>query len=1150
MRIKKYSSKKYRPKPKQSNILTSSFDFKKWGIRIVKMGIITFILLFIYAIIFLPSVKNAEQLNFAESTIIYDRGALEEGAIKSQHILYKIHGDENREYIPLKEISPYVPMATIAIEDDGFYHHFGFDIGGIIKAILNRVFGIGSARGGSTITQQLVKQVFLSSEKTFTRKFNELLLSIKVEFVYTKDEILELYLNKISYGNNSYGIEAAAQNYFGKSARDLTLAEASILASIPQAPSRYNPYGSNRDLLMGYYDYKEYIPQLEAISEKKSEIKSPLAKGDLEDTLEDKEDENKNKLRVYKKGRKDLVLKRLLDLGEITPDQFYQAWDEANFKEFKRNRTDIKAPHFVFLVKEQLEEKYGKEFLLQGGLQIYTTLDPGLQEIAQSVIDKRTASYGTIYGATNAAMTSINPETGEILAYIGGRDFFDKENDGQVDVLRSRRQPGSSFKPLVYATGFGKGFSPARVVFDVETDFGNGYKPQNFDEKFHGPVSFRKALNHSLNVPAIKMAFLATPKSILELAQKLGIKYKGDENTHGVAIGVGVAEVEPLSHINSFQAFMGDGSYHTPTSILEIRDANGKTLEKFDSKKTRKEGLEPEIAALIRNVLTDEKSRPSSWNNLLNLEVYNSGAKTGTSNKVKINPKFNKEIPESKDNKKFITVPGDSWTIGFTPHLLTGVWVGNNRGQPLKSGATGLTVAAPIWKNFMLEAHDLLIKRGADPKKDYVEFELVKKTVDKYSGLLAKKDTPQELLKNEYFAPSAVQTRFDNAFLPKSINILTGEESDDNTPEWAEKEVQVLNLKPIRPDLSNWITPVKKWQKEHPIIITETGEVIYQDEDWEIPESFLAELPESLQAKIKEKIASEETVDWTQLVKDENAPKIKIISPQKTISTGRILVQVQIDRPSEVEAVDFFLDGDFIYKSKHAPFTGSFAVSADHEIGSKHTIEVQIVGENFASNSDKIEVEIANDKTPPFVRIISPQANQKFSMGSQIEIYADIQDTQSGIASVEFFLNQKSLGKLSEPPFKRMITLPNQKGRQNITINALDSSGNFSNKSIPIHTTKEQLIRIKTPQISEIKQQRDSVLVKLVFPNYKKIQSAKIIMAQPEKILFEKNLYGISKFMQIVIPKEKFRGSAGIDLYTQKKGTLKPEKSDSKTIKF
>ena len=294
-----------------------------------------------------------------------------------------------------------------------FYYHFGFDPIGLTRALLGE-FGIIARRsGGSTITQQLVKNTFLSPERSYWRKFNELLLAIKVEWVYSKDEILELYLNEIPYGPTIHGVEAAAQHFFAKSARDLTILESSILASLPVAPTRFSPYGNNLDLLMGTTKI------------------DPTTKRE-----------------VWKKGRKDLVLERMQSLGMISAQQFSQAWSAAKTLTFQSNKTDIRAPHFVFWIREQLEQKYGREFLDQGGLRIYTTLNPDLQTQIEEIVETKSAGYENQYEATNVAAVVIDNQTSEVLAYLGGRDYFDQQNDGQVDVLRSPRQPGSSFKPF------------------------------------------------------------------------------------------------------------------------------------------------------------------------------------------------------------------------------------------------------------------------------------------------------------------------------------------------------------------------------------------------------------------------------------------------------------------------------------------------------------------------------------------------------------------------------------------------------------------------------------------------------------------------------------------------------------------------------
>lgn len=1169
---------------------------KYWWIKyLVATGGVFLGALFVYGAFFLPSVKDAAELSFAESTIIYDRGALEPGAKPENHILYVIHGDENRDYIPLEEISPWVPKATLAIEDDQFYHHFGFDLPALVKVFLHEAFGLGSKRGGSTITQQLAKQVFLSSERSYTRKFKELLLSIKLEWHYSKDEILELYLNKIPYGNNAYGIEAAARTYFGKSARDLTIAESAILASIPAAPTRFSPYGSNVDLLMGYYEYENYSTEAEARAAADAETEenpAPTPAAEATPTEADAEapateDDNEGKLKVYKKGRKDLVLQRLLDLEMITPNQFYQAWSEATDLEFKRGVSDIVAPHFVFYVREQVEAKYGQEFLSQGGLQIYTTLDPEIQQQAESTIALKTAGYANVYGAENVAMVALNPDNGEILAYVGGKDWFDRDADGQVDVLTSRRQPGSSFKPLVYAAAFMEGFAPATVAFDVETDFGGGYVPQNFDEKFLGPVSLRSALNRSLNIPAIKMAALATPEKILALAKALGVKYDGDADTHGVAIGVGVAEVEPLSHIASFQAFTGDGSFHDPIGILEIRNAAGKVLEKVNHEDTKREGLDSQIAALVRNVLTDETARPVTgegeeafdWNTFLELKPeFNSGAKTGTSNRVIKNPEFNTELPESDDNRRFLTVPGDSWTIGFTPHLVAGVWVGNNRGKPMKSGATGMTVAAPVWKNFMDNAHEILLKNGADPEKKYNEpTPLVSVEINRLTAKLATESTPAHLRVTEVYPGYALPTDFDTEAGKVVINMFTGEAADESTPEFAKRTINRLPLASLQPDKESWQVPVQKWINRHPIFMNSLGaqmdvERATTDEDgeeaettdtWQMPAEWLADLSPSLQRRWRQlqnqaKITNQ-SVDWQQLTGDQdrdpssgigNDFTFKITSPDRTISPGEVNVQVEYNPRTQLEAVEYYWDDSLIYKAVKAPFVGRFKIPTNTSLGSSHTITAVATSTNFKTAEDSRTVRVQRDLAGPNIIFLGPLANQRLPINASVQVVADVTDEQSGVAVVEFFLNDQSLGTDRSAPFSTSFIAPEKMGRHYVLVKAEDLNGNQSEKSIPITVTRETLSEAAEPFIAKAEKNFRTISVVTEFPDPSQIVQAQLVISEPEKVWLQETWDEVQKFKYFYVPVSATRGSASVQLYIQRLGEDGLEKIDTKTVRF
>ncbi|MCB9809411.1 penicillin-binding protein [Candidatus Peribacteria bacterium] len=766
---------------------TRIFTLRFWWWVATRIGLPLLVIFlvgsYLYAQYGLPSIEETEEFLFPQASVIYARQALEEPEKKDQYALYRLHGGENRAYVPLSEISQHMIDATLAAEDDQFFSHHGVDFPALIKAVAAQL-GIGPPRGGSTITQQLMKNVFLDSRQQLTRKYKEALLAFKTEAYYTKEQILELYLNKIFMGSNAYGVEAAAQTFFAKKAADLSICESSVLAALLKLPTRLNPYGPGVGELMGVYET----------------------------------DEEGNPTGAFTPGRKDMVLRRMLEEGFITQAEHDQAVEECRTLEFQQTKSDIRAAHFVFLVQQQVAEKYGEDILTAGGLQIYTTLDWDLQQIAEDTIAEKTTDYKTKYNASNAALATINPENGEILAYVGGRDYFDDEADGKVDVLQSKRQPGSSFKPLVYATAFTEaGLGAGTVLWDVPTDFGAGYTPQNFSGNFTGPVTVRRALNESLNIPAIKAATLAGPENILQMATTLGIDYAGDADIHGVALGVGVAEVNILGHINSFSAFAGDGSWYTPSSLLEIHDSDDMVLDTYDTAANKHEGLDPEVAALVRNILTDENSRPVTdgfaWNKLLQLEQFNNGVKTGTSNKRVPNPRFNASEPAGEGNPKEVIVPGDSWTIGFTPYLVTGVWVGNNDGSGMEGGATGLTVAAPIWKRYMEDAHQNLLSRGTDPQKTYKEPTLLTPVViDKYTGKRANELTPEGWGITEYFTSFGTPSSADDlTFTEEEYDMVLLQPVSDFTPAWAKGMVKKAQLHSYRPDWPTWEAPVQTY---------------------------------------------------------------------------------------------------------------------------------------------------------------------------------------------------------------------------------------------------------------------------------------------------------------------------------------------------
>jgi 1A family penicillin-binding protein len=568
----------------------------------------------------LPTAEGIRNRAVAESTKIYARDG--------KTILFEIFGEERRTSIPFDQIPETVKKATVAIEDDDFYHHHGVDIRGILRAVYKNITG-GQVQGGSTITQQLVKNAILTSERTFTRKIKEVILAIEIEQKFSKDEILSLYLNEIPYGSNAYGIESAAQTYFNKDAKDLNLAESALLASLPQSPTYLSPFGPNKEELL---------------------------------------------------SRKDTVLDRMSEQELISEEEAEKA--KAEELKFTKQKIEIKAPHFVFWVKEQLVEEFGENLVERGGLKVTTTLDMGAQEIAEKAVKAGADRNAAQYGAKNAALTAVDPKTGQVIAHVGSRDYFDEGVDGSVDVTRTPQQPGSSFKPYSYAAAFAKGYPPSTILFDVATDFGGGYKPKNYSGGFSGPVSMRSALGQSLNIPAVKTTYLAGLDTTIDLAKKMGITDLNDRDQYGLAVGLGAAEIKLVDHVAAFGVFANEGRKIERTTILKVEDPSGRIIDEW-KQPDGEQVLDKNVALTMSDVLADDGARAPVFGSgsALTLPDRRVAAKSGTTN----------------DNR-------DALTMGYTPQIVTGVWVGNNDNTPFPGG-DGAYTAAPIWHEFMINYH-------------------------------------------------------------------------------------------------------------------------------------------------------------------------------------------------------------------------------------------------------------------------------------------------------------------------------------------------------------------------------------------------------------------------------------------------------------
>ncbi|MBI2007598.1 MAG: transglycosylase domain-containing protein, partial [Candidatus Blackburnbacteria bacterium] len=511
------------------------------------------------------------------------------------------------------------------------------------------------------------KNVLLSSDRTIARKIREFILAVQIERRYSKDEILQMYLNEAPYGGTAWGVETAADTYFGKSVKDLTLVESAILAGFPQRPSAYSPYGS---------DPKAYITRTKQ------------------------------------------VLRRMREDGDITKEQEAEALKQLPEVKFVGKKAGLKAPHFVMYIKDLLEERYGPSLVEQGGLKVTTTLDWDLQEKAQSIVSEEIAKTETLH-ITNGASVVIDPTNGHILAMVGSKDFSAKDYDGQYNVALALRQPGSAIKPVNYVTALRRGYTASTLLLDTPTEFPGGannppYKPENYDGKFRGPVQVRFALANSLNVPAVKMLALGGIKEMLKTAYNMGLTTleptNDNLNRFGLSLTLGGGEVRLLDLTSAYGAFANGGLRYDPVAILKVEDPKGKVVDEYKPAEGRKI-LDPGEAFIISNILSDNGARTDVFgpNSALNIPGRTVAAKTGTTNDMR-----------------------DNWTVGWTPQVVVGVWVGNNDNSPIKRLASGISGAAPIWRRIMLEA-----LRGKPDASFAMSDNIVTAEVDSLSGFRA-----------------------------------------------------------------------------------------------------------------------------------------------------------------------------------------------------------------------------------------------------------------------------------------------------------------------------------------------------------------------------------------------------------------------------
>lgn len=768
------------------------------GILVGSALFLFFLLGLSFFFIQIPTIQDFQNRKIDESTKIYDS--------TGQVLLWEIHGEESRTVVPFDKISRHIKNGTIAIEDKSFYSHFGVRPLSLFRVIfINPLLGKQIGSGGSTITQQLVKNTLLTPKQTPIRKLKEIIISLKLEQAYTKDEILNLYLNEIPYGSNAYGVEAASQLYFGKSADQVTIAEAAYLAALPQAPSYYSPYGNHRDDL---------------------------------DT------------------RKNIVLTQMKQQGFISQQEYDSAKNEkVSF--LPQKKQGLRAPHFVMYIRELLNETYGEDVVERGGLRVITTLDAKLQEKAEEVITRRAAEMESKFKASNTALVATDPKTGGILAMVGSRDYFDIEHDGNFNVALAKRQPGSTFKPIVYATAFKKGYTPQTVLFDLETNFSNNstpYIPQNYDEKFRGPITMRESLAQSLNVPSVKTLYLAGVDNSIETARDMGISTLTDASRYGLTLVLGGGEVSLLELTGAYGVFANQGVRADLYAIQEVKDKDGNTLEKAEVKTS--EALDPNIANMITDILTDNNARTPAFgaNSPLYFPSGNVAAKTGTTNDYR-----------------------DVWTIGYSPNVVVGAWAGNNNNTSMSKNVAGFIIA-PLWREVMEAAVE------ERPPESFTEPNI---------------PNPQKPVLRGVWRGSK------NYFIDKSSGNLASPFTPDSQKEervlqqvhsilyWVDKDNPdgpIPSNPASDPQFDNWEAPVRAWAQQMNL----------QDETGSIP--------------ITEQDSTHSPENWPTI----SLPDDEL---NKDFGNGNIEFHPIISAKFGVSKVEIFIDGEFIKSENTNPST-------------------------------------------------------------------------------------------------------------------------------------------------------------------------------------------------------------------------------------
>lgn len=875
-----------------------------------------------------------------KTTKIYDR--------TGRHVLYEIFDPQwgNRTVVPLGQIPQHLINATIAIEDRNFYQNPGIDLRGIARAAYYDLIVGRPVQGGSSITQQLVKNVLIPPEeryqKTYSRKIKEAILALEITRRYPKDQILEWYLNTISYGNLAYGVEAAAEAYFGKHVQDLDLAECAMLAALPQAPARNSP-------------------------------------------LENPQEARK---------RQHLVLDAMYRQGYITYEEIVAA--KAEELHYVRQRFDILAPHFVMYIRRLLEERYDPTAVYQGGLKVYTTLDLDMQKAAEQIARQHVRKLQEENrNVSNAAVVVIKPSTGEILTMLGSVDYFDEEIAGQVNVALASRQPGSAFKPFTYATAFAQGYTPATMVMDVRSSFPDPpnppYVPENYDREYHGPQLFRYALGNSYNVPAVKVLDMVGVSKVIDTAHRLGINTLR-RDYYGLSLTLGGGEITLLDMTYAYGVFANNGVMAgrpvppeelrpgfrelDPVAILRVEDSTGQVLEEFKVPET-KPVLSPQLAYLINSILSDNEARTEEFgpNSMLKLSRQ-AAVKTGSTNDWR-----------------------DAWTIGYTPQLVTGVWVGNSDNKPMNK-VPGSRGAAPIWHDLMeMVLAPLPVENFAEPPG------LERVEICATSGLLPTDNCPHRRM--EVFIQGTAPTTYCNVHQTFRICKPSGKLATVYCPP-DQVESQVFEIYPS--EAADWVR-----ENNIPQPPTEYDDVYGPN-------------PASGEVAIT------------------NPKPYAYVRAQVTIEGNAKSPDFQLYRLEYGEGLDpaaWIQIGPDHYNSVDG---GGLEVWDTSQLNGLYTLQLSVV--ERSGNYKQAAMQVTVNNTPPTVRIVHPQPEAVYVMEDDewVSIQAEAMDNVS-MDRVEFYLDGQLINMSTVAPYNKkwVITMAGP-GPESHVIHAIayDAAGNIT----------------------------------------------------------------------------------------------------------